>query len=805
MPTLTYPPRVIVRQEVVGSSVPLSIPTQPVVLVGPNNIVKYRELAEEEYTGTSIAITYPDITSGAVVDTSSVYVWAYFSDPNGLIRVYDVNDDVTPASSYITIPASLNIKYEVEGGSRGRLSTADFTTTYSKYFKLYSASTSDTTLVVSGNVAAEFKVGSSIVTPYIYIVTQSGNLTGYYRVTNAVYGAPNTTITVDAAGFTGFDSSGTATFYPVQTSTLRETDTTFSAVVQDDELVLSDGYYAGTYDILRIAADSASAYADYCTYVYKSSSDTWSGSTLTTDSGDLDDYIKVNDRVWVIDASGTNTSSFRVVDVSPNKVYLSGSVDSVSGYFVVGRYIQISTSIDYAINHATTVGSADVESSKFLVSYNALRTDSANTLLEVTSVQDAYDVLGLAVPENPLGLAAYVSVSSSTYPVYCMRISTNDYNGYANSESALQGLDGPYYIVPLSHLTTVHSLFKTHASQMAGDNYQMERMVLVNRALTTYTSTVDGTTDASFDVVSTDELDVTDDIRDYVAAAYNVYVTYHDADGYEVSDTLTVSSYSYSGGVTTLVLTEEFSDYLLFNADSARTWEIRTPVLSKTGQASYIADYARTMLLKRITLVWPDYVKFSYTVNEGGDDPYADASTSYDNVQIGGYYACAEVAALAASRSDPSRPMNRITLSSFSGAVHTNGYFTSYDLNVMAGGGVMILTTQSDTGPLIIRDQLTTDPSSEETIQFSSVTALDYGAMLLRSTIMPLAGVYKQDDEFNSKLTMYLNSCIQSLLTDKIWKDAQVLSITTSGSTVSVSIKVTLYGVAKTIIITLKV
>lgn len=809
MPTQIYPPRAIVRQEVVGTSVPLQMPVQSVVLVGPNYQIKYRELASGTYTGSQINLEYPDLDTGAIVDTDNVDAYAYFTDPTGVIRTYAVAAaSVTAGASYVTFGSGITVKYEVESGSRGRLSSVDYTPTYGKYYNLYTGATSDFVITVTGNVASDFVSGTTVVTPYIMVVDSTDDQTGYYKVTACEYTGGNTEITVEGdADFDGFESAGSVDFYPVQSSNLRETDSTFTSAAMNDELVFADGYYAGTYDVIEVTSDSSSAYCAYCAYVYQSvAQDTISGTTITVANGSLDDYIKVNDRVWVIDASGTNTTSFKVTRVRPDVITLDGSVSAVTdAYFVVGRYIQTSTSIEYQINHEATVGGTEVPDTQFLISYKALMTSSANSLIQVSSTQEAYSTLGLAVPENPLGLAAYLAVAEATYPIYCMRISTDDSTGYANAESALQGIDIPYYVVPLTQDSTVHTLFSNHATTMAGDDYQVERVVFINRALHTYTETTSGTTDGSFDAVSTDEFDVSSDITDDVAAGYTLYLTYDDSEGTATTSSQTVKSVSESGGVTTITLTAAFSGYAAFNADSSRTWAIRTPTLSKTGQASYIADYARGFANKRVVVVWPNTVLYSYIVNEAGDDPYEDASTTYTDEAVYGYYACAMLASLCASRSDPSRPMNRVQLSLLGGSSYTNGYFTAYDLNIMAGGGVLILAQRDEEGPLFVRDQLTTDTSSEEVIQLSSVTALDYGAAMLRGTIQPIVGIYKQDDDFNGKLRLHLNAAIQNLTANKIWEGAKVLSVTSSGSTVSVDISVDLYDVAKTVVITLKV
>jgi hypothetical protein len=784
----------------------LQLPSQAVALVGPNYLIKYRTLGNEEYTGSSISVGYPDIVSGANVDTDSVVTRAYFADTNGVYRVYDVSDTVTPGATSISIPDSLQVQWAVEDGTRGRISAVNYEpSTGIKYYKLYNGVGSASSIVISGNVLSEFKSGSTIITPFIYVSDAIG-YTGYLEVAGAALSGGNTELTVTwSSSFPGFTSGESVEFYPAAYSTLKETDTTFANVSRDDiNRILGSGYYAGDYDVLGTGADT-SVYVEFCPYVYKSAKMNISGGTITVAGGNLDDYIKIGDRIWVIDTGGANTGAFRAIKVTPDVVTLDSSASAVvDGYFVAGRYLQVSTSLSYNILHTAAIGGTEIDSCRFLVSYKALRTDGANTLQQIDSVQDAYDDLGLAIPGNPLGLAAYIAISSSGgYPVYYMRIASNDTSGYADAESALQGVSGPYYIVPLSQEPAVHALFEAHVDTMANDDNQQERMVLINHKLYVYEARKSGTTDGTFTDGNT--FRVSGDITSSISMGNTLNITFDDSEGYDDSEELTVQSSSYSGGYTTIELTSSFSDYALFNSDTGRTWEIRTAALSKTGQANYIADYARGYLNRRVVLIWPDFVEYSYTLNEAGDDPYADTETEYEDEEIPGYYVSAGLSSLASSRSDPSRPLNRVQLGLFTGTVHSNDYFIPYDLNVMAGGGVMIIIEQTTSGPLQVRDQLTTDVSAEETIQFSSVTALDFGSSLLRSTLMPIVGIYKQDDVFYSKLRMYLNSGIQFLVGNKIWKGAKILNISASGSNVSVDISVELYGVAKTITITLKV
>jgi len=802
MPTQIYPPRAVVRQEVVGTSIPMELPSQPVILVGPNNQVVYRKLGDEEYTGTSMTLSYPGLVAGSSVNTGTVGVWAYFADTNGVYRVYDVLGSVTPLAGGITVPSSLNVEWAVEDGVSGRISSINYAPTAGKYYQLYDGTASGSVIVVTGDVESEFKTGSTIFNPFIYVTT--GSYTGFLKITD-VSVSGDTTLTVEwGSGFAGFATGEPVEFYPVQYSTLREADVDFGNVTYDDRLNLEEGYYAGNYTVLGKGVDT-SVFIYFAGAVYQSAQMSISGQTITVTNAGFDNIVKVGDRLWVIDATGANTSSFRVIKVTPETITVDGSISSVSNaHFLVGRYLQTSTALSYAVYHTAAIGSAELPSSRFLVSYRALRTDGANVLYEASSIQDAYDDLGLAIPENPLGLAVNIAISSTGgYPVYYMKIASDDANGYNDAITTLEGLSGPYYLVPLTHSPTVHAAVKQHVDVMSNDDNQVERIALINRVLYVYDARESGTTNGTFDSSTVFRVAGTD-ITGSVSMGNILYISYNDAEGYQQTASLTIQGAVFTGGNTDITLTGPFAGWEAFTG-SSRVWEVRTAALSKTGQAGYIADYGRSFKHKRVTLVWPDYVKYNYTVNEAGDDPYHDTSTVYEGAELGGYYAAAEVAALASSRSDPSRPMNKVQLSSFSGALHANGYFTPYQLNVMAAGGVMILVSETDEGPLQIRDQLTTDTSVEETIQFSSVTALDYGAKMLRSVLTKLTGVYKQDEDFFSKLNMYINGVVEQLVNSKIWKNARILTIKPVGSTVYVTIAVTLYDVAKTIDITLKV
>ena len=162
-----------------------------------------------------------------------------------------------------------------------------------------------------------------------------------------------------------------------------------------------------------------------------------------------------------------------------------------------------------------------------------------------------------------------------------------------------------------------------------------------------------------------------------------------------------------------------------------------------------------------MALVCPDYVQ----VPVDGIDTLVE-----------GFYAAAITAGLAAQL-HPAQPMSGMALPGITDASRSFPYFSQDELNIIAGGGVMIFWQEKPgEGAVTIRHQLLTDTSDVKKRELSVVRALDYFSKIILSALKPHAGKHNiNGDGFN--LSMLIDSAVNFAVDQKIVYGATVRSV----------------------------
>ena len=130
----------------------------------------------------------------------------------------------------------------------------------------------------------------------------------------------------------------------------------------------------------------------------------------------------------------------------------------------------------------------EVLEASVLASYRALRIDLASEVKEYEDVNAIESVFGIGqiTPQNPLAYALSLMAQNTVTSVYGLGLDGN----YATDETlAFTGaadvlkLTEMYALAPLSHLPTVHTLFKNHVEQLSQPGKKLERIAIINSSL----------------------------------------------------------------------------------------------------------------------------------------------------------------------------------------------------------------------------------------------------------------------------------------------------------------------------------
>jgi len=155
-----------------------------------------------------------------------------------------------------------------------------------------------------------------------------------------------------------------------------------------------------------------------------------------------------------------------------------------------------------------------------------------------------------------------------------------------------------------------------------------------------------------------------------------------------------------------------------------------TKDLSLTEQATLLAGYATSLGTRRLVSSWPDVLAVS--VNSLA-------------TKVPGYFAGAVLAGMTAGL--PSQAgFTNLTMTGFVGRENSDDRFSDAQLDVIAGGGNMILTQSVPDAALGVRHQLTTDLSTIQFQEFSVTKNVDLIARFFRGVYRPFLGIYNITD-----------------------------------------------------------
>jgi len=392
------------------------------------------------------------------------------------------------------------------------------------------------------------------------------------------------------------------------------------------------------------------------------------------------------------------------------------------------------------------------------VVYRALRLENCDLRRDVsTDPADIVATLGRVDPRNPLAFGVSLAAQNSAgRPIKFQAICTDDRAGYLAVWDQARDYSDVYSMVPLTQDNLVHQDLEAHVDAVSTPQLGQWRIGLINRALQTkvyvydtriddegdevdYQMTVDDNPDVSGTqftrLIAEDGQDV-NFIVDNVVPGYVVALNFRlDADGETIWDEHEVEEVVSS---TVLILTPALdaavpvlSKFQLFRR------------LTKTEQAQDIATYAEAILNRRMYLFFPDVVGIAGTFVEG-------------------YYLCCAAAGMIAAL-PPHQGFTNFQIFGFDDLSRVFIEFTRDQIQLMADGGVYIVTQTTIGTVPFARHQLSTDTSAIEFAELSITKNVDNISYFFRNLLSPLIGVYNVTPDTLEVIYATLTSGIETL------------------------------------------
>jgi hypothetical protein len=414
----------------------------------------------------------------------------------------------------------------------------------------------------------------------------------------------------------------------------------------------------------------------------------------------------------------------RAFDAENNKVFLTDLIPD--GDYSSGTTVQLARYQDFevpqaAVNYDPDYAKITLDESQFgvtvlpegsvYVSYKLLRSDKANQLIQINSLDDIELNYGPISPDNPLAYALSKALANTTVAVYGMAIEEDNADGYGAAFNELKA-HRVYFIVPLSQEPAVIGLLPSYLAELSKPEVAKFRVALVNPEIPFEEVLYEGTGDIQNGVLTDKTAAFFDVIGD--GQEYSFYIRLGDKD-YKVDYTINnnqiklVAPYppNQTGVSYQIVLKYE------------------TKVDVKEGYIKYVTGIRSN----RIVAVFPPKVED----DEGNVVP--------------GYHLAAALAG-ALSGLPPHKPVTFMAIGGFNRVLYTDHtYFDEADMNDLAEAGYLIVTQDDVNSPPYVRHQITTDPSSDYTRELSAVRTIDALSDIFRKALMPYIGRYNITDD----------------------------------------------------------
>ncbi len=394
-----------------------------------------------------------------------------------------------------------------------------------------------------------------------------------------------------------------------------------------------------------------------------------------------------------------------------------------------------------------------VESALLYSQYRALLTNYVGEIGELVDPAEVVSTLGVIDPDNPLAYLAYAALlNSASVAVRFAAVPTDDLAGYLAVLALIEKPDTVYGLVPAARDTAINAAIKAHVEAMSNEFNKRWRICFISEPTPSEIAKVDSSTHALGNdwqativedpanpgqitkVIFTEDCGLLANARVGDELRYG-YAT--DAWG----------NPSYQSGVIASIASNTVC-YLVTSIGAPIALAARTEVwhtLSVGEQATQVKAQAEAYASRRVYYLFPD------TIQAGG--------LTYD-----AQYAAAVVAGLR-SASVPQQGLTNIELIGVDNIPATYNLFTPTQLDVIASGGVLIVTQDIRDGQVYVRHQLSTDFQSGDLrlYEMSMTTNIDSCSYYFANLLKPYIGRFNVTPDLIEVLRTQMESGINYL------------------------------------------
>ena len=231
-----------------------------------------------------------------------------------------------------------------------------------------------------------------------------------------------------------------------------------------------------------------------------------------------------------------------------------------------------------------------------------------------------------------------------------------------------------------------------------------------------------------------------------------------------------ISSGAYQNNTSVLERELPHTDNRLGTGTAVSQGSIRYRVireLSKDQQVAQLVTSSQSLNSRRAILCWPDSVIVDGLV-DGSKTPNSDGTAAAADAQPG-WYLSAMVGGMTAGL--PSQQgFSRLGGAGVSRLTHSSDYFSETQLTDLSDGGWYVFAQNSPTSLPYSIHQLTTDPATLESGEYSIVKNFDFVSLYYLSVLEPFLGVWNVNNDTLGFMRQAINTATDSLKLRRIAK-----------------------------------
>lgn len=406
-----------------------------------------------------------------------------------------------------------------------------------------------------------------------------------------------------------------------------------------------------------------------------------------------------------------------------------------------------------------------------LLTYSEIRNDDL-TIQEVNA--NTYsDVLGDAVPANPLGMAAAIVAQNTPTEFYALQVETDDVSGWTAAFNAAKSAT-VYSIVPLTQSEAILTLARNHVTSESSEDNKRERILYqsskfyrtVERTakLSTETVTVTRTAGGVQTIASDRDLSLEGVIVSDVISG----VAFDGTTQTEFTGVIT--NVTVSGG-TVLTVLPDGNIPKSTSGLAIISYTIDSKYLTDTAFRDAIAAYPGNLANRRVRNIFPYTLKLSFTDTVGIYD--GGAITDYED---GAHYQCAMEGSKRA-KYGPVKPLTKTEGAGIQAIIDPfEGNNEYQDVIINAGHYYVEQPNGENSGVMAIR-AITTDVTDLVFLEDCVTTQIDSFARKLRQQLKPLLGPYILDEGFFVMLSAQQAAVVKETIDNKEMKTIELVSI----------------------------